>query len=53
MKKWAFNRTIVELKYVSRYKDTGRAEAFNRTIVELKYYRAGGEQRTRTLLIVP
>ena len=23
-----FNRTIVELKYVSRYKDTGRAEDF-------------------------
>ena len=35
-----FNRTIVELKYVTQTSNQALGEAFNRTIVELKYARA-------------
>jgi len=33
----AFNRTIVELKYIGLSPETHTTESFNRTIVELKY----------------
>ena len=33
----AFNRTIVELKLLYRFRQLVRVRAFNRTIVELKH----------------
>ena len=35
-RRYPFNRTIVELKYVSNVESNGASHAFNRTIVELK-----------------
>ena len=35
----AFNRTIVELKYLSNRTTKSPLKSFNRTIVELKYHK--------------
>ena len=48
-----FNRTIVELKFRSRFILNSSVSAFNRTIVELKYNMWQGIYRGFMLLIVP